>query len=645
DVAISTFGGSSISLLRNKLAVIPTPTITDFSPLSGYLNSTVTINGTNFSSVPSENTVKFNGVDATVVISTATQITTTVPASATTGLITVNVGNQTATSASNFTVLIDNTPPVLSTNSTPGTVNAGASLTVTATFSDPETGILSASLSYRPITSAVGVSPPISLSMARTSGNAFTATIPATDISELGVEYQFLAYNGVGMGSNISQKFRPAIRHTTGLTLSSYPSSAAGTDVSNYRMIAIPLVLDNNTANGIFSAALGNYDPTKWRLFLYTGSATSELNGNTTLFPGVGYWFISSKATSLSTGPGSTVDLSATSEFSIVLNPGWNQIGNPYNFNISWADVVAGNPSEAANLGGNSSKVRVYRGTIENTDVLKAMEGGFVKYLGTTTASIRIPTTKNTSIQGRVATGTSGNVIAEGSSWELPINLRNGNVDYNLGGVGMHPEAKTGFDFHDDFNAPRFIEYLEMVFPKKYLGMTYTKDVVPPAEDYSWLFSVESNLKDPVTIMSWDQSLIAGRNMYLLDVKQHKITSMNAADRYSFDQRVSSDFKIIVGNEEYIRKELIPSMAILQEPYPNPFASEATIEFALPDDVSTSGAELAIYNMQGARITLTTLTTPGPGRMQWRPEENSSGLYLVILKAGSQTISRKILKR
>lgn len=65
------------------------PTITSIDPTEGKVGSTVTITGTDFSTTPSENVVKFNGKAASVTASTATTITTNVPAGATTGNVTV----------------------------------------------------------------------------------------------------------------------------------------------------------------------------------------------------------------------------------------------------------------------------------------------------------------------------------------------------------------------------------------------------------------------------------------------------------------------------------------------------------------------------------------------------------------------------
>lgn len=107
------------------------PTLTGFSPTSATAGTSVTITGTNFSTTAASNTVKFNGTAATVSAATATSLTVSVPAGASTGKITVQVGSQTATSADNFT-LISAPAPTL-TSFSPATGTAGASVTITGT--------------------------------------------------------------------------------------------------------------------------------------------------------------------------------------------------------------------------------------------------------------------------------------------------------------------------------------------------------------------------------------------------------------------------------------------------------------------------------------------------------------------------------
>jgi len=95
-------GGGSTASPSNTAS---SPTITAFSPTSGTVGTSVTITGTNYDAAAANNTVKFNGAQAVVSSATSTQIVATVPATATTGPITVATAGGTATSSSDFTVL------------------------------------------------------------------------------------------------------------------------------------------------------------------------------------------------------------------------------------------------------------------------------------------------------------------------------------------------------------------------------------------------------------------------------------------------------------------------------------------------------------------------------------------------------------
>jgi hypothetical protein len=104
--------------------------VTGFSPSSGKVGDTVTIQGTNFSTTAADNTVMFNGVTATVDSSTATSIVTTVPPGATTGHISVTANGKTGTSVGSFRV-----QPVL-TEFLPASGIVGTAVTLSGTGFD-----------------------------------------------------------------------------------------------------------------------------------------------------------------------------------------------------------------------------------------------------------------------------------------------------------------------------------------------------------------------------------------------------------------------------------------------------------------------------------------------------------------------------
>ncbi len=123
------FFGHNLSsgLVQAEGATAP-PTITSFSPASGPVGTTVTINGTNFTGATS---VTFNGVSASFIINSNVKITATVPTGATTGKIAVTTPGGTATSATNFTVTAVPAPTITSFTPTRGPV--GTSVTISGT--------------------------------------------------------------------------------------------------------------------------------------------------------------------------------------------------------------------------------------------------------------------------------------------------------------------------------------------------------------------------------------------------------------------------------------------------------------------------------------------------------------------------------
>src|SRR5205807_855684 len=100
------------------------PTITNFTPTSGPVGVSVTITGTTFIGATA---VRFNGSAAGFTVTSATAIQATVPAAATTGLLSVTTPGGTATSATNFTVA----PKITSFTPTNGPV--GGIVTISGT--------------------------------------------------------------------------------------------------------------------------------------------------------------------------------------------------------------------------------------------------------------------------------------------------------------------------------------------------------------------------------------------------------------------------------------------------------------------------------------------------------------------------------
>ena len=116
ESATATSSAATITVLTGD----GVPVISSFTPGSGAAGSLVILTGYNFVNVSS---VRFNGVDATFLVDSAGQITATVPASATSGAISVVTPYGSGTSTSLFTVLQS---PVLISQIFGGGGNTGA---------------------------------------------------------------------------------------------------------------------------------------------------------------------------------------------------------------------------------------------------------------------------------------------------------------------------------------------------------------------------------------------------------------------------------------------------------------------------------------------------------------------------------------
>jgi len=108
-IHVYTGAGQKTSTTSFTVVPVPAPTITSFTPTFGPTGTSVKITGTNFSGTAgganfTTTGVTFNNVAATFVVNSATQITATVPSTATSGPIKVTTPGGSATSTTNFTV-------------------------------------------------------------------------------------------------------------------------------------------------------------------------------------------------------------------------------------------------------------------------------------------------------------------------------------------------------------------------------------------------------------------------------------------------------------------------------------------------------------------------------------------------------------
>ena len=170
--------GTNISS-SNLTVFLLAPVLTDFTPTNGLPGSTVTLNGANFLGTTN---VSFNGVAASFNVTADTQITATVPASATSGPITVQSSGGTVTSTALFYLA----PRLNTFTPTTGPVATAVTLTGTnldgvtsVTFAAPTATVVNAPITSVSATQLVVVVPTNAISgliTVTTSGGVIAST-------------------------------------------------------------------------------------------------------------------------------------------------------------------------------------------------------------------------------------------------------------------------------------------------------------------------------------------------------------------------------------------------------------------------------------------------------------------------------------
>jgi YD repeat-containing protein len=142
--------------------------IFEFHPKAGPIGTTVTISGSNFSSDPVQDTVKFNNTTASVTSASSTTLVVTVPPGATTGTISVTSPSGSVTSADVFTVTSSDGRPRIDSFS-PQIVAAGAAVTITG-----------ANFDATPANDRLGVNVTQGLNPSSATGTSMTLNAPAS---------------------------------------------------------------------------------------------------------------------------------------------------------------------------------------------------------------------------------------------------------------------------------------------------------------------------------------------------------------------------------------------------------------------------------------------------------------------------------
>lgn len=488
------------------------------------------------------------------------------------------------------------------------------------------------------------------------TGNRYRFQITAGKQDEQGTAYAYHVIGKYGFDAVTDTHYTYIRFVDTGLVV---PTLKFGKRQGDYNLLSFPLELDDTKVANILEADedFGKYNIYRWRFWDFENGDRREYTGGLTdVATGRGYWLITKKAAGFNTGAGVTVTANDDAPYLIPLKQGWNLIGNPYRFNLSWADVRAYNLT----LGDTVEPVFTFTGINTESNRVDRFSGGWV--FADQPYTLRIPVRKNPAVQREAMPGVleMPSATVEEAEWTMPLWVEAGEVKNYLSGFGMRPDARVSRDAHDRINLPRLDQYAEVVFPHpEYFAPRFMRDIQPTDKRNVWEFEVQSNLEKEVVTLRWNPVVArsSARKMVLLDLDRQVVTDMAEAERYGFlYQDRPQRFKVLYGTAEEVAEWLKPEWVHIGDPQPNPFTGSVTAQVSIPESGSDFNVSYVIWDELGRKVATGNAGQLSAGfhEITWDGVDNqgnavATGLYLmqVSVSGGGQSTQKtlRILKQ
>lgn len=478
------------------------------------------------------------------------------------------------------------------------------------------------------------------------SGEIFIANIPPAFSTVRGIQYFIEFFDGEQTVTFPSEN--PSINPASlqvNIERLNFPELI---NPSVYRMVSAPMILNNPSLSAVLTDDFGNYDTLTWRLFNWNPSTEQYVefpNLTKDFSPGNAFWLIHRTGKIFDFENGLSVP--SISNVNISIQPGWNQIANPFAFPIDWAVIDV--PSEI------QPPVRWIPDSLDyeyNQSILEPWEGYWLFNPLSQSVNLSFPPIERSGdkpvrkisdylnqVEFLIQIKTTLENAVNRDNQNFVGMLKSGNTLHNKNLLEAPPisnEIRLSIIEHNN----RFAQYL----------------IERNNEGGMWNLKLSTSHKNKNVTLYFDElkNIPSTFNLYLLNTdKQIAIPIVDRIAVIKMESPEDINLQLIIGTEEYAKQKagnitLIPTEYALYQNYPNPFNPATTIEYNLREKSIVS---LEVYDLLGRKIaTLLSSDIQNAGRqsVSWdgknlAGEFVSSGVYIYQLRANDFSESKKMM--
>jgi hypothetical protein len=323
-----------------------------------------------------------------------------------------------------------------------------------------------------------------------------------------------------------------------------------GSKASDYRLISTPYA-GRKGPDEVF-AYFPKYDINMWRIFSVERDGFKEFMDIPSIEPGKGYWFLSRDESEIFLSGKTT---NAYEPFAVRLHPGWNIIGSPFLFPVSWKEVLIHNLDRAGEVG--NAIWEFENGGYRKTASLEPFKGYYL-YNGLggdveilippvpDTAGSSVDDSRSASLQAGMFNAESGTAFLnpESPGWAISISADDGTYNDTDNIIGYSPDASNGSEnFTQSAEPPAWPQHLSFYFTKEgEKDMRRSLDIRSRQGD--WLAFVEGGEAKIVTLR-WE-TIKGNPDSLLIDLETGEEIKMGEGGSYRFAREKQSPRKFII---------------------------------------------------------------------------------------------------